>query len=121
MRCSFLKSSGSQCNANAMAGKPTCHIHSKPGVAAIIGSAGGRRRRLKRPRELKHLKAPNTAKQLKKLLSQTMIDVRHGHLDTATGNVTALLASQVLKTIEMADQEAQLRALESAAGARRKG
>jgi hypothetical protein len=112
MRCSSKRKDGQQCGAAALRGQPSCHFHSLPGVAAALGSKGGRRRAIYRAEDLKQFAPATTAAELAAVVAQTLSDVRDGRMDAKTGNAVSCLATCLLTVIKADTLEARLAVVE---------
>jgi hypothetical protein len=71
-----------------------------------------RNRRVPPVAQESQLQPPSTAADVKLLSADAMVAVRAGILDPKRGTTLALMANQLLKSIELADLEARLTRLE---------
>jgi hypothetical protein len=114
MKCGATTVRGTRCRARAIGGTELCCLHTE-GNAQKFGSQGGRRRAIFDPARLKVFRPPQSADDLREILSQSVIDVRGARLDNKTANAIAGLASILLRTIEVSSLESRVAALEQRA------
>jgi hypothetical protein len=118
----------SKCNAKTTAGKPCravavrgglCTLHADPKFAAEMGRRSGQARRTKDllAQERAELSPPRTAQEVRVALGQFIADVRSRRLDPKMAGTLGYLANVLMKSIEVADIETRLAALESVLGA----
>ncbi len=112
MQCQRRKRAGGRCGAPALTGQAYCAMHAQPGRAAELGSLGGRRRAVYSLGKLKDFAAPKTAADVRELLAESMIEIRHGKLDPRVANALGYLSASYLRALEVSDLEARLNALE---------
>lgn len=112
MQCEHKKRDGRQCKAPALTDKTRCALHAEPGRAAELGSRGGRRRAVYSPGNLKDFAAPKTAADVRELLAESMIEIRHGKLDPRVANALGYLSASYLRALEVSDLEERFSALE---------
>jgi hypothetical protein len=62
--------------------------------------------------KLKDFGAPKTAADVRELLAESMIEIRHGKLDPRVANALGYLSASYLRALEVSDLEARLNALE---------
>ena len=90
-----------------------CAFHADPKRAAQLGRLGGQKNRLRISRaEARHVRPPQTAKEVKEILAETMAGVQSGGLDPKIGSVIAYMGNALLKAIETTEMEERLQALE---------
>jgi general stress protein YciG len=110
-RCKATTSSGTRCKA-----KPhkdgLCFFHSDPKKAAELGRKGGRRNRHSYETPLQHVTAPESAGDVKRMLAETMAEVRAGKMDPKLGSTLGYLGTALLRAFEVADLEQRLERLE---------
>jgi general stress protein YciG len=113
-QCKATTSSGARCKA-----KPhkdgLCFFHSDPKKAAELGRKGGRRNRHPYETPLENVTAPESAGDVKRMMAESMAEVRTGRMDPKLGTTLAYIGTSLLKAIEVSDLETRLRALETAA------
>ena len=112
MQCEHKKRDGSQCKAPALTEKTCCALHAEPGRAAELGRRGRRRRAVYSAGDLKDFAAPKTAADVRDLLAESMIEIRHGKLDPRVANALGYLSASYLRALEVSDLEARFSALE---------
>ena len=116
-----------KCNAKTTAGKPCravavkgglCTLHSDPQIAVEMGRRSGQARRTKEllAQEWAELSPPRTAQEVRVALGGFIADVRAKRLDPKVAGILGSLANVLLKSIEVADIETRLAALESVLG-----
>lgn len=112
-RCSSWNRSGKRCGAWALTGATRCALHSDPRRAAQLGSKHGCRRssRLGTDPIALPYKPLKTMGDVSELLEETINRVRQGTLDLRSANTIGFLASVQMKTITVA--QAQAEALEA--------
>ena len=117
-----------KCNAKTTAGKPCraaavkgglCSLHADPKIAVEMGRKSGQARRTKDllDQERAELSPPRTAQEVRVALGEFLADVRSRRLDPKVAGTLGYLANVLLRSIEIADVEARLAALESVVGA----
>jgi general stress protein YciG len=111
-RCQATTKAGRRCAAPAVRGGNYCSLHSDPSRAVELGRKGGRRRTNYSPEGLKKFPSPKNAADLRDLLAQSIVELRAGELDPRVANAISYLGTGFLRTIEVADVEARLQALE---------
>lgn len=94
-----------------MRGLEVCILHS--GRAAQIGQRGGLRRRVFDPSLLTPIAEPKNASDLCRLLAMSLVELRRGVLDPRIATATGYLSHALVKTLEIANIEARLAALEN--------
>lgn len=113
MQCKATKRNGNRCGANALIGKDRCALHGTRGLAAVLGSRGGRRRTVLPLRELKCFAAPATARDMLEIVAATVAEVRRGSVDTRRANCVAQLAGVFVRITETVQLEMRVAALEA--------
>src|SRR5208283_492976 len=110
-QCKATTSSGARCKA-----KPhkngLCFFHSDPKKAAELGRKGGRRNRHPYETPLQPVAAPESAGDVKRMLAETMAEVRTGKMDPKIGTNLAYIGTSLLKAIEVADDDDRLKRVE---------
>ena len=111
VRCKATTSSGGRCKA-----KPhkdgLCFFHSDPKKAAELGRKGGRRNRHTYETPLQPVAVPESAGDVKRMLAETMADIRGGRMDPKLGSTLGYLGMGLLRAFEVADFEQRLERLE---------
>jgi hypothetical protein len=111
MKCHASNRAGKPCGAPAVGATNRCVMHS--GMAAELGSKGGRRRTVYRSDGLKEFPAPTNAADLRELLAQSIIEIRTGKLDPKLANSISYLGAGFLRALEVSDLETRLLSLET--------
>ena len=110
-QCKATASSGARCKA-----KPhkdgLCFFHSDPKKAAELGRKGGRRNRHTYEAPLRPVIVPESAGDVKRMLAETMADVRAGRTDPKLGSTLGYLGTALLRAFEVAEIEQRLERLE---------
>jgi hypothetical protein len=112
MQCKSKTRHGSRCKARALVDEDNCAFHRHPGLAAELGSKGGRGRAVYSVDVLKQFDAPRTAADLRDLLAQSIVEIRGGKLDPKLANSISYLGMGFLRALETSDLESRLVALE---------
>jgi general stress protein YciG len=111
VRCKATTSSGGRCKA-----KPhkdgLCFFHSDPKKAAELGRKGGRRNRHTYETPLQPVAVPESAGDVKRILAETMAEIRAGRMDPKLGSTLGYLGTALLRAFEVADFEQRLERLE---------
>jgi hypothetical protein len=103
---------GKRCKAVAIE-RGLCAFHADPLRAAHLVRMGGRKnRRYPLAVGAEPLRVPQTAKDVKDLLAETMASIHAGQLDPRMGSVMAHLGTSLLKFFEVIDLEERIGALE---------
>jgi general stress protein YciG len=110
-QCKATISSGKRCRA-----KPhkngLCFFHSDPQKAAELGRKGGKGNRRTFEAPVAHVTAPESAGDVKRMLAESMAEVRTGKMDPKLGTTLAYIGASLLKAIEVADVDGRLKKLE---------
>jgi Family of unknown function (DUF5763) len=118
--CKATTNAGEPCKAVAVK-DGLCALHANPTLAAEMGRKSGRARRstgcVKHEQPETDLAPPETAQEIRAALGQFISDVRARRLDPKVASTLGYLSSVLLKSIEVADVEGRLAALESVLGA----
>ena len=116
--CNAKTYAGERCRAVAVK-NGLCPLHADPNLAVEMGRKSGRARRSRYSCEQPHpeLAPPRTAQEVRTALGQFISDVRARRLDPKVASTLGYLANVLLKSIEVADVEGRLAALESVLGA----
>jgi hypothetical protein len=89
-----------------------CSLHAEPGRASELGRRGGLRNRHTYSWDPEEVPIPESASDVKRLLAESMAEVRGGQMDPKLGTTLAYIGISLLKVIETADMEARLARLE---------
>ena len=118
VKCSATTTAGKRCRAAAVRGGLCC-LHGDPKRAAEMGRKSGQARRTKDllAQERAELSPPRNAQEVRVVLGQFIADVRSKRLDPKVAGTLGQLANVLLKSIEVADIETRLAALEGVVGA----
>jgi hypothetical protein len=118
VKCNAKTTAGKPCRAAAVRGR-LCTLHAHPERAAEMGRKSGQARRTKEmlAQEWAELSPPRTAQEVRVVLGQFIADVRSKRLDPKVAGTLGQLANVLLKSIEVADIETRLAALEGVVGA----
>lgn len=104
-----------QCEANAMKNSNFCYLHN-PNISdeekQSAQSKGGQNRSLKIYQPLLPIEI-NSAKDITKLLTETINQVREGNLDCRIANTIGFLAGITLKAFEISSLEERINKIES--------
>jgi hypothetical protein len=118
MNCTAKTRSGQRCGARALRGSKRCVMHTGKN-AQQFGSKGGRRRAVYAPGGLKQFAPPQSARDLRDLLAEAIIETRAGRLDPRVSNSVAYLGAAFLRAVEVGDLETRLAALEKSYGGKK--
>jgi hypothetical protein len=116
-KCTFQKSDGTKCQANAQSDKPTCCFHdaTRKEQGRQARRAGGMTRSkpaVVLPTHTPDARLENTS-DVSKVLAETINQIRRGELDPRIGNAVGYLAGVLLRALEQGDLEARLEKLEA--------
>jgi hypothetical protein len=117
--CNAKTKAGKRCRAAAVSGG-LCSLHADPNLAAEMGRKSGQARRSKDllAHERAELSPPRTAQEVRVALGEFISDVRSRRLDPKVAGTLGYLANVLMKSIEIADIETRLAALEGVHGTR---
>ena len=110
-QCKATTSSGGRCKARPHK-DGLCFFHSDPKRAAELGRKGGRRNRHTYDAPLQPVAVPESAGDVKRMLAETMADIRAEKMDPKLGSTIGYLGMALLRAFEAADLEQQLERLE---------
>ena len=110
-QCKATTSSGTRCKARPHQ-DGLCFFHSDPKRAAELGRKGGRRNRHTYETPAQQVTAPESAGDVKRMLAETMADVRAERTDPKLGSTLGYLGMALLRAFEVADFEPRLKQLE---------
>ena len=112
-KCQATTKAGRRCAAPAVRGKNYCSLHADPDRAAALGRKGGTRHRKVYDGDVCNVSVPESAGDVKRMLAESMAEVRTGKMDSKLGTTLAYIGTSLLKAIEVSDLETRLRALEA--------
>ena len=98
-RCKGVTRSGTPCTAWAMEGG-LCYFHANPDKAAELGRKGGLRDRHTYEQSNEPVAPPESAADVKRMLAETMAEVKAGKTDPKVANTVAYLATVLLRAHE---------------------
>jgi len=110
-QCKATRSSGEPCKAKPHKGG-LCFFHFDPKKAAELGREGGRRNRHTSDEPMQPVAAPESAGDVKRMLAESMAEVRARRMDPKLGTTLAYMGVSLLKAIEVADIDVRLKKLE---------
>jgi len=111
-KCRAKTKAGRSCAAPAIRGSEFCALHSDPNRAAELGRKGGARNRKAYGGELQNVSVPESAWDVKRMLAETMAEIRSGKIDPKLGSTLGYLGTALLRAFEVADFEQRLERLE---------
>lgn len=111
-KCHAKTKAGRQCAAPAVRGENYCSLHSDPNRAAELGRKGGAGNRKVYDGEVRNVSVPESAQDVKRILAETMADIRAGRVDSKVGSILGYLSTALLRAFEVADFEQRLERLE---------
>src|ERR1039457_5004744 len=111
-KCQAKTKAGRQCAAPAIRGSACCALHSDPNRAAELGRKGGARNRKVYDGDADNVSVPESAGDVKRMLAETMADIRAGKMDPKLGSTLGYLGMSLLRAFEVADFEQRLERLE---------
>jgi general stress protein YciG len=111
-KCQAKTKAGRQCAAPAVRGSVLCALHSDPKRAAELGRKGGARKRKVYTSDVRNVSVPESAGDVKRMLAETMADIRGGRMDPKLGSTLGYLGMGLLRAFEVADFEQRLERLE---------
>jgi hypothetical protein len=102
MKCNFIKSDGSQCNANPLSDSEFCFFHDPHSVEKKKEAqiSGGKANKIVLKEALPVLKI-NESKDVIVLLIDTIARVRSGEIDIRLANALGVLSGQLIKAFEI--------------------
>lgn len=98
--------------APVVRGENYCSLHSDPKRAAELGRKGGARNRKVYDLDVHNVSVPESAGDVKRMLAETMADIRSGRMDPKLGSTLGYLGTALLRVFELADFEQRLERLE---------
>jgi hypothetical protein len=111
-RCSAQNRNGKRCGAWTVTSETKCALHLDPDRASKLGSKRRRRGAHQPDSESVPIEPPQTAADVRDVLSSAMAQVHSRKMDTKTASTLAYLATSLLRAIEVSDFENRLDALE---------
>ena len=98
-RCKGTKKNGAACTAWATEGG-LCYFHANPDKAVELGRSGGLRRHhtFEQPKE--PAAPPESAADVRRLLAETMVEVKAGRMDPKVANTVAYVGTVLLRAYE---------------------
>src|SRR5215467_5878407 len=98
-RCQGVTKNGAACTAWAMEGG-LCYFHANPDKAAELGRKGGRRHQRTCEQSTEHISPPESAADVRRMLAETMAEVKAGRMDPEVANTAAYVATVLLRAYE---------------------
>jgi hypothetical protein len=95
-RCKGVTKSGEPCTAWAMEGG-LCYFHANPDKAAELGRNGGRRRKHTYDQATEPVAPPESAADVRRMLAETVAEVKAGKMDPKVANTVAYLGTVLLR------------------------
>jgi general stress protein YciG len=111
-RCKAKTKAGGPCAAPARNNSALCAFHSDPNRAAELGRKGGARNRKVYPGDVREVSVPESAADVKRMLAETMADIRARKMDPKLGSTLGYLGISLLRAFEVAEFEQRLERLE---------
>jgi hypothetical protein len=110
--CRAKTKAGRQCAAPAVRGGAFCSLHADPARAAALGRKGGARNRKVYAGDVHDVSVPESARDVKRMLAETMADIRAERMDPKLGSTLGYLGISLLRAFEVAEFEQRLERLE---------
>ncbi len=110
--CRAKTKAGRPCAAPVLSGSAFCSLHADPERAAALGRKGGARNRKVYDGDGRVVSVPETVGDVKRMLAETMADIRGGRMDPKLGSTLGYLGMGLLRAFEVADFEQRLERLE---------
>lgn len=114
MKCSATTLKG-RCRANALKDSDFCLFHDDTERARELGSRGGRRRAITLPVDLKQIRPPKNAADVRSFVATCLGELRSGSLESGVGRTLFYGLTVLLRAIELSDHEVRLQRLEALA------
>jgi hypothetical protein len=111
-KCQAKTKAGQQCAAPAVRGSALCALHSDPNRAAELGRKAGARNRKVYDSDVRKVSAPESAGDVKRMLAETMAEIRAGRMDPKLGSTLGYLGTALLRAFEVAEIEQRVERLE---------
>jgi hypothetical protein len=98
-RCKGVTKRGTPCTAWAMQGG-LCYFHANPDKPAELGRNGGQRNKHSYEQSTEHIAPPESAADVKRMLAETMAEVKAGKMDPKVANTVAYVGTALLRAYE---------------------
>jgi hypothetical protein len=98
-RCKGVTKNGAACTAWAMEGG-LCYFHANPDKAAELGRNGGRHRKQTYEQSSEPVAPPESARDVRRMLAETMAEVKAGRMDPKVANTVAYVGTVLLRAYE---------------------
>ncbi len=113
MKCTYTKTNGERCGANAMKKSNYCFAHNPDtkedhSLAVVKGGKSSKRDRLSLPE--RDVKTPSDVVEI---LEETINGVRNGSIPPNVANTIAYICSHTLKAMETANLDGRIEMIES--------
>src|SRR5271157_2300381 len=92
-KCKAKTKAGRPCAAPAVRGSALCALHADPNRAAELGRKGGARNRKVYDGDVRNVSAPESAGDVKRMLAESMAEVRAGKMDPKLGSTLGYLGT----------------------------
>src|ERR1035441_8689488 len=110
--CRAKTKAGRPCAAPVLSGSAFCSLHADPERAAALGRKGGARNRKVYDGDVHNVSVPESAGDVKRMLAETMAEIRAGRMDPKLGSTLGYLGTALRRPFEGADFEQRLERLE---------
>jgi hypothetical protein len=77
-----------------------CYFHANPDKATELGQRGGRRRQHTYEQSTKDIAPPESAAEVRRMLAETMAEVKAGRMDAKVANTVAYVATVLFRAYE---------------------
>src|SRR5262252_7872773 len=77
-----------------------CYFHANPDKAVELGRNGGRHRKQTYEQSTEHIAPPASAADVRRMLAETMAEVKAGRMDPKAANTVAYIATVLLRAYE---------------------
>jgi len=77
-----------------------CYFHANPDKAVELGRSGGRHGKHTYEQSTEHIAPPESAADVRRMLAETMAEVKAGKMDPKVANTLAYLATVLLRAYE---------------------
>jgi hypothetical protein len=98
-RCKGVTKNGTACTAWATEGG-LCYFHANPDKAAQLGRNGGQRRKHAYEQSSEPVAPPESAADVRRMLAETMAEVKAGKMDPKVANTVVYAATVLLRAYE---------------------
>jgi hypothetical protein len=99
MQCRATTASGQPCKAKPYK-NGLCLLHSNPKKVAELGRKGGLRNRHTYEQSNEQIAPPESAADLRRMLAETMAEVKAGRMDPKVANAVAYLGTVLLRAYQ---------------------